>query len=160
VLLEELVDELVEIVDVLNEEPAETVVLELVELEVVDEMEDVLVEERTTLDDVVELDVDDPIELLEIEGDEGALEDDTELVVDDLTELLEIEVDEERTLDEVIEEVELLEGMVEVPGCVLDNEVLDADNVLVDSRLDDTYLVELCLRNIDLGSKHRSLNIH
>jgi hypothetical protein len=139
VLLEELVDELVEIVDVLNEEPVETVVLELVELKVVDETEDVLVEERTTLDDVVELDVDDSIELLEIEGNEGALEDDTELVIDDSTELLEAEVDEERTLDEVTEEVEVLEGMVEVPGCVLDNEVLDADNVLVDTRLDEGF---------------------
>jgi hypothetical protein len=137
VLPEELVDELVEIADVLNEELVETIVLKLVELEVVDEMEDVLVKERTTLDDVVELDVDDSIELLEIEVDEGALEDDVELVVDGSTKLLEIKVDEERTLDEVIEEVELLEGMVEVPGCVLDNEVLDADDVLVDARLDE-----------------------
>jgi hypothetical protein len=102
-LLEELVDELVE-----------TVALELVELEVDDEIEDVLVEERTTLDDVVELDVDDSIELL-----------------------LEVKVDEERTLDEMIEEGELLEGMVEVPDCVLDNEVLDADVVLVDTKVDE-----------------------
>ena len=73
--------------------------------------------------------------LLEVEVNEGALEDDVELVVDESTELLEIGVFEERTLGEVIEEVELLEGMVEVPGCVLDNEVLDADDVLVDTRL-------------------------
>ena len=72
-----------------------------------------LVEEGTTLDDVVGVDVDDSIELLETE------------------------VDEKRTLDELIEEVELLKGMVEVTDCILDTEVLDADVALVDTRLDD-----------------------
>ena len=72
-----------------------------------------LVEEGTTLDDVVGVDVDDSIELLETE------------------------VDEKRTLDELIEEVELLKGMVEVTDCILDTEVLDADVALVDPRLDD-----------------------
>jgi hypothetical protein len=75
--------------------------------------------------------------LLEVEVNEGALEDDVELVVDESTELLEIGVFEERTLGEVIEEVELLEGMVEVPDCLLDNEVLDADVVLVDTKVDE-----------------------